>query len=380
MPWAAPWEHYKKELSMIQQVTIIGLGLIGGSLGLALTNNKQVNTIVGHDINISILQEAVSRQAISWGTTSYRLAVEKADVIVLAVPVGLMKSIVQKIIPYLKDNCIITDMGSTKSKLSKEISQIIPQNIFFVGGHPMAGSEQSGICGAVPYLFENAIYCLTPDNSTNQNALETIKSMVEMIGAQVKCFTPDEHDLMVAGISHLPHMIAVSLVDAASRLANNYPDTLSLAAGGFRDTTRIAAGSPIMWRDISLANKDNIVYMIDMFQECLEDLKKSLHDSDVSQMMQIFNNAQQIRQEIPIGLKGLLPRIYEIVVTVPDEPGMLSMITGKLGQNGVNISEIEILRVREGEGGTIRLAFKKEESLCEAMKILQDQGLTVKRR
>lgn len=365
---------------MIGQVTIVGLGLIGGSLGLALSHSNKVHRIIGLDIDMQTLQDAVALGAVHMATTSCRIAVSEADIVVLAVPVGQMPPMVTQMRPFLKAGCIITDVGSTKTKVHEEITKLLPSHVSFIGGHPMAGSERGGISEADPCLFENAIYCLTPDDKANIEKLNIIKQLVELVGSKVKVLSPQEHDLLVAGVSHLPHMVAVALVNAFTQIAEQHPDAGTLAAGGFRDTTRIAGGNPTMWRDISLSNRDNIVNMINLFQEKLDEIKNYLNNFNDKGLWDVFSQAQRVRQSIPMGLKGVLPGIYEMVVTVPDQPGMLSLITGKLGEAGINIAEIEILRVREGDEGTIRLAFQGEDLLNGAMEILRGQGFPIKRR
>lgn len=364
----------------MNQITIIGLGLIGGSLGLALSNSKKIPQVVGYDIGLSSIQEAVAKGAVHWGTTGLKLAVEHADAVLLAVPVGQMKKIVQNILPFLKNHCIIFDVGSTKNDLLQELSPMIPPKIYLIGGHPMAGSERAGISGAHPYLFENAIFVLTPQGHSNEQALKTVVELVELVGAKVKMMSPEVHDQIVAGVSHLPYLVAVSLVNTVHELSEELVDAPLLAAGGFRDTTRIAGGDPVMWRDISLSNRDNIIKMIDSFEKHLAEIKNTLEIRDENNLIHTFTQAQKNREQIPITYRGALPEVYELLVTVPDQPGMLSIITGSLGNRSVNISEIEVLQVRENQEGTIRLAFQKKSDLDCALDILLKQGIPVKRR
>jgi prephenate dehydrogenase len=196
----------------IKRITIIGLGLIGGSFGLALNkknNKKHSFEIVGYDLNIVSMRQAVSKGAVHWGTTGLKLAVEGSDLIILAVPVGQMEETVKNILPYLKKGCIIFDTGSTKEKPVQEISRLLPADIYFVGGHPMAGSERSGISGAHPYLFENAIFVITPGDNALPEILDPVVGLIELTGAKPKIMSPRIHDQAVAGVSHLPYIIAV---------------------------------------------------------------------------------------------------------------------------------------------------------------------------
>jgi len=365
---------------MLRQVTIIGLGLIGGSLGLALRNKSDLK-VVGQDIDPFSRETAVAREAVHWSTNSLKLAVEDADLVILAVPVRRIKGIIQNMSRYLKTGCVITDVGSTKGELVKEISHIIPPAVYYIGAHPMAGSERGGIGGANPYLFENAIFCVTPNKSTHPKALKTVSDLAKLIGAKVFSVSPEKHDKMVAGVSHLPYIVAVNLVNTVSKLVEeDLPDTLTLAAGGFRDTTRVAGGDPVMWRDISLTNREYLVQIIDRFQKELAGIRQTIRETDEGKILECFTRAKETREKIPFRFKGLLPQVYELVVTVPDRPGMLSLITGSLGTHNINISEIEVLRVRENHEGTIRLAFEHGDSRDRAAKVLKNQGLTVQRR
>ncbi|MEL7565130.1 MAG: prephenate dehydrogenase [Dehalobacterium sp.] len=362
---------------MMKQITIIGLGLIGGSFGLALNKKGKISQVVGFDVNTVSIQQAVSKGAVHWGTTNIKIAVEGADLIILAVPVGQMIKMVQEIIPYLKKQSIIFDVGSTKENLVKEISHILPEHIYFMGGHPMAGSERSGMSGANPYLFENAIYVITPREDTDPGVIETVMELIESVGAKPKIMSPEMHDQAVAGVSHLPYFVAVSLVNTVQELSQSLVDAPLLAAGGFRDTTRIAGGDAVMWRDIALSNQENIINMINCFQNQLEITKEHLKHGDGEKLKEMFLKARKSREEIPISYKGVLPQVYELLITIPDQPGMLSLITGSLGKEGVNISEIEVLRVREHQEGAIRLAFQRKEDMEKSMEILKARGLSV---
>ncbi len=366
----------------VNQITIIGLGLMGGSLGLAFSNSGKVTQVVGYDLSISSIRQAVAKGSVHWGTNVLKMAVEQADVVILAVPVGQVKAMVQKALPFLKeDQCIIFDIGSTKEQIVKEISEILPRNISFMGGHPMTGSERAGISEAHPYLFENSIFVITPNSSgEQQEALKVLENLVTLLGAKIKIMSPDIHDKIVAGVSHLPYIIAVTLMNTVKELSQVLPDAPLLAAGGFRDTTRVAGGDPIMWRDICLSNQKNIMDLIEKFQQHLEKLKINLRNSQGDELFNTFVAARESREQIPLRYKGVLPEVYELMINIPDQPGMLSLITGSLADQGVNISEIEVLRVRDNQEGAIRLAFQKKADLDQSMNILKAKGISARRR
>jgi prephenate dehydrogenase len=362
---------------LLNQITIIGLGLIGGSFGLALNKKGQIPTIVGYDLNIASVQKAVAMGAVHWGTLSLKLAVQDADLVIMAVPVGQIKKTSLSILNFLKEGCVIFDVGSTKENLIKEISTILPPHISFIGGHPMAGSERAGISGAKDYLFENAIYVITPKAEEKPESLGKALYVIELIGAKPKIMSPEIHDQAVAGISHLPYLVAVSLVQTVAELERKIPDAPILAAGGFRDTTRIAGGDAVMWRDISLSNQKNLIKMIDSFQKQLEKVKEYLIKGSGDQLEKLFLSSKALREKIPVSSQGVLPQVYELSISIPDQPGMLSLITGSLGEADVNIAEIEVLRVRENHEGAIRLAFQQQSDLDKALIILKDKGISV---
>jgi prephenate dehydrogenase len=250
----------------------------------------------------------------------------------------------------------------------------------FVGGHPMTGSEYAGIKGADRYLFENALYVLTPTPRTDPAAVAEIKKIVAEVGARNLCLSPHEHDLIVATVSHLPHFLALTLMNYAGKLALSHPETLLLAAGGFRDVTRVASGHPAIWRDIYASNREHLVNTCRQFRELLREMEQYLEQGDFGTLVTIMEEARREREKIPLKIRGFLPAVYEVVVTVPDRPGTIAHVAGILGERGINIIDIEILRVREGDGGTIRLAFAKEAEAELALRALRENGVIVKRR
>ncbi len=365
---------------LFKRVAIIGVGLIGGSLGMAILSRKLAGRVIGADIDPASLELALEAEAIHEGAADPETAVAGADLIMICTPVGNIVEIIKKIAPLLELGCIVTDVGSTKARIVGEAEKLIPAGTSFIGGHPMTGSEMTGVRGADRYLFENAVYILTPTGQTKQDAVKKLRRLVDALGAKVIEKHPAEHDLIVAAVSHLPHFVATTLVNTAGEIEKEHQGLLMLAAGGFRDTTRVAAGNPLMWRDICLTNKENILKVMDRFKEVLDKTYRMIADCDYQGLADGFTRARELRRNIPSKLRGYLPLVHEIVVTVPDRPGVIATVAGYLGNAGINISDIEILRVREGEGGTIRLAFGSEEEQAEAVKVLRQHGIIVKKR
>jgi prephenate dehydrogenase len=362
----------------VQKVAIIGLGLIGGSIGRSLIEQNFSKRIVGFDINRASLKEAVRCRAIHCEAFELEDAVDDADLVVLATPVGQVAETVLSVCDRLKSGAVITDVGSTKSFITSVLAESLRKDVFFVGGHPMTGSEQAGIEWADQYLFENAVYILTPTENTPEQALRCVREMVECLGAHVVCLTPEEHDLIVACVSHLPHMLAVSLVNTVAQVSETHQNVLSFTAGGFRDTTRIASGNINMWLDIVRTNPKKIVHAISLFGELLHELKECIETGDLERIRDLMFMAKQTRERIPSNKKGFLTSIYEIVIMLQDKPGAISKVTALLGDAGINIKDIEVLRVREGYGGTLRLGFAAQSELEEAIQILNKEGYSVR--
>jgi prephenate dehydrogenase len=283
------------------------------------------------------------------------------------------------ILPFLAPGAVVTDVGSTKSEIVATAESLLPPGINFVGGHPMAGSEQNGVKGADPYLFENAFYLLTPTGKTKPEALEKIRRLAAGVGAKVVEMAPERHDLAVAAVSHLPHVLAASLVNTVARMPES-ESIMPIAAGGFRDTTRIAASSPQMWRDILMTNRDQVLKMIRNFRLEVDIIEKAIEKGDEESILSHLTDARAARAALPAKTKGYLPSLFEVILTVPDQPGVIAGFTACLAESGVNITDIEILRVREGEGGTIRLGFATEQEQDNAVLALRAKGYPVRKR
>ena len=361
---------------IIGSCAIIGLGLIGGSLGLALQAKELTGCVWGVDINQENLDLAYAAGAID-RAASLKEAVEEADLVILAVPVGAVHALLKEMKPWLKHKAIVTDVCSTKESVTFWGKDIIGNR--YIGGHPMTGAETSGFGSADPYLFENAFYLLTPDLDTDTEALNTLRSLVSSLGALLMEISAAEHDSIAAAISHLPHFMAASLVTAVAKMPVG-KKAMALAAGGFRDTTRITAGSPIMWRDIFLSNRDQVLGTLRFMRSAMDELEDALKKSDGEEIYHILNEAGQVRKGLAINPKGYLPHIYEVVVTVPDKPGIIAGLSGMLGEAGINIVEIEILHAREGYEGTILVGFATLKEQEEAQKLFQEQQIKCRLR
>lgn len=361
------------------RVAIIGVGLIGGSLGMALCARGLAGEVVGSGSSTENLRLACELSAIHRYTDSITDSVNGADLIIIATPVSVTIKVLKEIIPYLSPATVVTDVGSTKAAIVRDAAQLLPPGVSFIGGHPMAGTERAGVREADPYLFENALYILTPTPETPPVAITKVGKLVAGVGAKVIKMEPEQHDQAVAAVSHLPHIIATSLVNTVAQMPGG-ESILPLAAGGFRDTTRVASSNTTMWRDILLANREQVLNMIRRFQEELNKYENIVETGEGTEILKKLINARDVRSGLPAKTSRYLSNLYEIVVTVPDQPGAIVAFAAPLANAGINISDIEIMRVREGEGGTIRVGFATQEEQDIAFSVLKEKGYTVRKK
>jgi prephenate dehydrogenase len=284
----------------MQQVTIIGLGLIGGSIGMALrrwsASNDNALRVIGYDADMEKQNSAKSKGAVDGTAWNLGEAVREADIVILATPVGAMKGLFDDIAPALKRDAIVTDTGSTKANVL-EWSKSLPESVSFIGGHPMAGKSES-LEGADPDLFKGATWVVTPSPTATETAIRNVLGLIAAVDAEAFFTEPAEHDAYVGGISHLPMVAAAALVTATTG-DNSWRDMRTMASTGFRDTTRLALGSPEMHRDISLTNRESLTRWIDQMIGTLEEFKGYLaeEDEDVAkkQIYEFFSRAQEQR-------------------------------------------------------------------------------------
>lgn len=280
---------------MIKKLAIFGVGLIGGSLALALKQRHYCEQIVGCSRDEANLKRACELGVVDSYTLDPIEAVKGADMIVLAVPMGAMRSVLQSIKGHTEPDAIITDAGSSKASVvaaAREVFGEIPS--YFVPAHPIAGREQSGVEAAIPDLYENHKVIVTPLPETDPEAEQRVTQMWQASGATVESMDVLKHDKVLAATSHLPHVLAFSLVDTLSH--SKASDAIfHYAAGGFRDFTRIASSDPVMWRDICLENRDAILESIEYFQENLQQLHDQVAAADSDGILGVFSHAKSVR-------------------------------------------------------------------------------------
>ncbi|MBU0656533.1 MAG: prephenate dehydrogenase/arogenate dehydrogenase family protein [Gammaproteobacteria bacterium] len=280
---------------MIKKLVIFGVGLIGGSLALALREADYCQTIVGCSRNAAHLQKAVDLGVIDSFTLDPQEAVQDADVVLLAVPMGAMGRLLQQIKPALPAEAILTDAGSTKGSIVAEVEQVFGKDYSrFVPGHPIAGREKSGVEAAIPDLYHERRVILTPLPHTDPDAVAKVEAMWKVTGAMLESMPVALHDRVLAATSHLPHVLAFSLVDTLLNMPQR-EDILRYAAGGFRDFTRIASSDPVMWRDICLTNSEAILAMIAAFQNNLGEFAALIREQDAEALHMRMEKAKQAR-------------------------------------------------------------------------------------
>lgn len=357
---------------MFKKITIIGTGLIGGSLGLAFRQAKEYDfTIVGFDLDTKSLEIALEIGAITEKANSIDEAVNDSDVIFLCTPLNEILNQIHIVAKHAKGGAVITDVGSIKRAVIKEVEKIKNKEVYFIGGHPMAGSERKGINFADPFLFENAVYVLCPTFNVPIGIINEFINLLKLTGANITLLDPEIHDRIAAYISHLPQLLAVSLVNTVGAIGTNY---LTFAGGGFKDLTRIASSQFEIWRDIISLNKDKIEEALDSFINELNKYKGYIKHSEIENFKSEFELAYNLRNEIPSSKKGFINPLHDIFIIVEDRPGVISKISTALYQGGLNIKDIELLRVREGIGGTFRLSFGSEKDAKEAIEIITSLG------
>jgi len=281
------------------KVSIIGIGLIGGSIGMAVKDLGLSELVVGFSRKDSHLQKAIDKKAIDVGSTNLKTCINDADLVILATPIAVIIPTLKEICPSLKDGAIVVDVASIKQEIVEQADKIVTQNIHFVGTHPMAGSEHSGINAARKFLFDNAVWAFTPSKKTNLNALEKVKSYFQALDTHPLVIDPKTHDQVVATISHLPYFIACSLIKTISDEKKYQSQMKELAASGFRDTTRVAA-SPSNWgNDIAIFNKEAILESIKNFKEALSKIEKEIkNETEPNNLDKLLASIQKFREDM----------------------------------------------------------------------------------
>jgi len=278
---------------MMNRICIIGVGLIGGSFAAGLKQSSQVGTIVGYGRNEANLIKAQELMVIDEYSLDISEALKDVDLVLIATPVNSFKAILEMIKPYITDQVIVTDVGSTKASvinIAKQVFGHMPKN--FIPAHPIAGKEQSGVEAAQADLFNNKRVIITPEDNSNALSVSVVSALWQSVGAKVEVMDADKHDDLLAMTSHLPHMLAFSLMDY---LMSSNPDACHYAAGGFKDFSRIASSDAVMWRDICINNPDQIIKHIEGYQESLSSIAHLIKNNQPEELEKLFSDAKSAR-------------------------------------------------------------------------------------
>ncbi len=362
----------------MKRVGFIGLGLIGGSLAKAIRKYHPDYELLAYSRSRSTLENARKENVIHFNCSQYDPRFSTCDVIFLCAPVRANITY----LPFLKEiigpQCIISDVGSVKGNMEKAV-EAAGLSANYIGGHPMTGSEKTGFQNSRHYLLENAYYFITPTEKSDPAAVGKYSEFVRSLKALPLVVSSQEHDRITAGVSHLPHLVAYTLVNTVKSLDNPSEHMRMVAAGGFRDITRIASSSPEMWKQICLSNKEYISQAVSAYIQNMEQARYMIDTEDTEGLLELFSDAKNYRDSLNDFLVGSVPRQYIIYVDLTDEVGGIATITTHLAMNAINIKNIGIVNNREFEDGVLRIEFYNEESRNSALELLTNRNYLVKK-
>lgn len=333
------------------------------------------NYIIGFDVNEDSLDFAILNHIIHEKSNNLKKSAQEADVILLAAPISKTISLMEELNNmHFPKRVIVSDVSSVKRSIMNTANQLTNNQIVFIGGHPMAGSHKKGIEAAKAHLFENAIYVLTPTKNTEEEELHILKKTLSITKSKFVVLNSDEHDEMTGVVSHFPHLIASSLVHQAKKWGDRHTYLPNLAAGGFRDITRIASSNPELWQDIFHHNSGKLSILLDEWIEEMVKLKEFIVNNEKTNMISYLQKAKDYRDGLPSKKKGAIPSFYDIYVDIKDTPGALASVVLLLANKNISIKNIEILEIREGITGVLRISFYTRETQVKSLDILEHHG------
>ena len=355
------------------EIGIIGLGLIGGSLAKSFKKNIECE-IIAFDMDEYFLKSAMKEKTIDKSTMTIDESFKDCEIIFICTPINTIVNFIEKLKPHIKNDCIITDVGSTKFKICNETEKV--KDVIFIGGHPMTGSEKRGYDASNDYLFENAYYILAKNkNAVSNDKFNFLKDLIQKIGAIPIELNPETHDYIVASISHVPHIVAAALVNSVFKANGDDEKVNLLAAGGFKDITRIASANPDLWSGICVDNKKDIIKILEIFKSEIEDFEKFLKEYD--DVHDFFKNAKDYRDSFTTTNKIGYFSNYEIKVDIIDKPGSIATIATLLSVNNINIKNIGIINNREFQDGVMSITFDNIEDVTNSCKLLEGMNYKI---
>jgi prephenate dehydrogenase len=358
-------------------LTVVGTGLIGGSLGLACRKRGLVDRVVGFDIRTDRLNRALERGAIDEAAPTALDSVRGANVVVIATPVRSIPSVFAEVARGLDPLTIVTDVGSTKVGVVGEIERVAPPHVRFIGGHPLAGGEQEGIEEADPELFSGSLWILTPTKRTDPDSYRRLVQFLGGLHTRVLSLEAHRHDELMALVSHLPQLLSSVLMGFAIDAVAKEAGLPLITAGGFRDMTRVAASSPDLWVDIVRENNEALAEVLGRFGTELGRVRRLIETRDWEGLRDVLVAAQKARRQLP-PKPGLEPsQLVELMVPVPDRPGVLAEIATTVGEAGINIEDIDIIHSAGGGRGMLRLSVSGEAVARRATEAIEAKGFPV---
>lgn len=359
-----------------QTIGFIGLGLIGGSIAKAIKYFYPETRILAYSRSQGPLREALEAGAIDHIAGAVDASFGACDLIFLCGPVSANASYLAVLKGLISDSCILTDVGSTKTDIHEKVQEL-GLEAHFIGGHPMAGSEKTGFANSKRLLIENAYYILTPCDQVPKETVEEMESFTASLKAIPLVLPYAYHDYVTAAISHLPHLIAASLVNLVHDLDGQEEIMKKVAAGGFKDITRIASSSPEMWEQICLTNQENIHKVLSCYIASLQHIQRDLEARDGSRINQLFSSSREYRNSIPDVSAGPIKREYALYCDMVDEAGGIATLATILATNGISLKNIGIIHNREFEEAVLRVEFYEKDAYEKAVEILRKYRYTV---
>ncbi|MCM1124609.1 MAG: prephenate dehydrogenase [Eubacterium sp.] len=354
----------------------IGLGLIGGSIAKAIRNHFPDAHIIAYDPNAASLELAAKEQVADEICSSIDNSFHSCDYVFLCAPVTHNDKNLLILSKYLSPDTILTDVGSVKTDIHRQVERLGLKNQF-IGGHPMTGSERFGYPNSKAALLENAYYILTPSDSVPKDKLAEYHNLVESIGAIPLILSYEEHDYVTAAISHLPHVIAASLVNLVKNADSKEGVMKMIAAGGFKDITRIASSSPAMWQQICLTNTENISKLLKLYIKSLTDISVCLDQHAEDALYDFFDTARNYRESFTNTSSGPIKAEHVLTVDIADKPGAIAAIASLLAMHDVSIKNIGINHNRELAEGALRIEFYDKNAITQATDIMTSHGYTI---
>ncbi len=360
----------------IRTIGLIGLGLIGGSLAKAVRRVHPEMTLIGYNRSRESLVAALEDGTLNQAQDTISESFAACDIVFLCAPVNINIDCLRQLKGIVREDCILTDVGSVKTAIHEAVEEM-GLSRQFIGGHPMAGSERVGYANASDHLLENAYYILTPTGESPDWMLEEYRELVRSIRALPIVMDYREHDRVTAAISHLPHIIAYTLVNLVRRSDSPEGIMKILAAGGFKDITRIASSSPDMWEQICQENKTALLGVLEEYRDALGEMETAIREEDGAYLHSEFEQAKEYRDALPAATHGSLPGRFTITVEIEDEPGAISIIMSMLAVSRVNVTNVGIMNSREGQDGVLKIVLADRESSEKAVEILRRRSYTV---